>query len=519
MQYPKDYYPTPESLIAKMVSKIDRLKESILEPSAGDGAILEYLKSSKYKYHGFNAMCAIEKDENLRSILTGKGIRVIDTDFLTFIGHDKFDLIIMNPPFSKGADHLLKAIEILYSGQIICLLNAETLKNPHTNKRRHLASELERLNADIEYIEGAFLEAERRAVVDIALIDIRVNRKVEDDLFDGLSKPKEKNIEVDTECKDVATKKTIKDLVAEYNQCMRIAQETLLNYYKNHRKIGEWIRIKTSKDDYSKGSTLTEKMQADMNNICQEMRASFWKKLIDVDMVRCRLTGNRFKEFYSNIEIVKSLDFTEYNCNQFILNTIRNFPKTIEEAVLEIFDMFTIRHAYHEELYTKNIHYFNGWRTNNAYKCNKKVIIPIRSSYAEPFQNWGKWSLDYEAKRQLNDIDLVMNYFDGMQSKYARMSDAISEAFETGQNKGIESTYFTVDCFKKGTAHLTFNDHDILRRFNIAACKGKGWLPRNYGVKPAKEIETQIVEEFEGRKNYKVENNVLQTANILRIAA
>ena len=40
----------------------------------------------------------------------------------------------MNPPFSEGDKHLLKAINIMKNGgQIVCILNAETIKNPYSN--------------------------------------------------------------------------------------------------------------------------------------------------------------------------------------------------------------------------------------------------------------------------------------------------------------------------------------------------------------------------------------------------
>lgn len=53
----------------------------------------------------------------------------------------------MNPPFSNGEQHLLKALELQKSGgHIICLLNAETLNNPFTLARKELLRVLEEKN-------------------------------------------------------------------------------------------------------------------------------------------------------------------------------------------------------------------------------------------------------------------------------------------------------------------------------------------------------------------------------------
>jgi hypothetical protein len=58
----KSFYPTPKKLIAKMWSKIDHNDISnILEPSAGKGDILDYIKE-QCSYRGAFHMSCIEKE-------------------------------------------------------------------------------------------------------------------------------------------------------------------------------------------------------------------------------------------------------------------------------------------------------------------------------------------------------------------------------------------------------------------------------------------------------------------------
>jgi len=106
----KDFYPTPKNLISKMWNKIDRSRSIryILDPEAGKGDILKYI--DELQYRNKSNLYAIELDDNLRAVLqTKSNINVIDSNFLTYSSPEKFDLIIMNPPFSDGEYHLKKA--------------------------------------------------------------------------------------------------------------------------------------------------------------------------------------------------------------------------------------------------------------------------------------------------------------------------------------------------------------------------------------------------------------------------
>lgn len=503
----KSFYPTPEPLILKMIAKIQNKKRGIkiLEPSAGAGDIIETMES-QYRDYRLSNFSAIEIDTDLQATLRGKKIKVIDNDFLNFAGPDKFDLIIANPPFNEGDKHLLKAIDIMYRGEIIFLLNAETIKNHYTILRKELVKKLSALNADIEYIPNAFIDADRKTGVEVALIYINIKRQVEDDLFQNLTAAdKAPKPEIETNY-EVSTRKTIDEMVAEYNQIIRIGTETIINYYKNYKKISQYIGLnQEAKKDYS-DCDMTSKMQNDLNDMIIEVRKNFWYKTLKLEEVTARLTYKKKCDFEYRVETQSDMDFTENNIRQFILNLIGSYEQILIEAVIEIFDKFTKKHCYSDGLYDENIHYFSGWKTNNAFKVNKKVIIPMHGGYGRgPFTDYsGGWKLCYEAEPILSDIDKVMSYFDGMNNYYS-INEAIQHSFTRGETRNIESTYFTITCYKKGTIHLTFNSADILRRFNVAACLGKNWLPHEYGHKTYTDMsceEKEIVESFEGQSSY-----------------
>src|ERR1017187_1621818 len=141
----QDFYPTPKKLIRRMLEGVDFHEvRDVLEPSAGKGDICDYI-SSKFEYRGANGrnvMDVIEIDEDLQATLKGKGYNLIHDDFLTFETNKVYDLIIANFPFSEGDHHILHAIELMErtGGNLVCLVNAETIKNPYTNLRQMLAT-------------------------------------------------------------------------------------------------------------------------------------------------------------------------------------------------------------------------------------------------------------------------------------------------------------------------------------------------------------------------------------------
>jgi len=119
-----DYYATPEPIGLKMVEFADiKPGEKVLEPSAGHGAISRYLPEDTMR-------TLVEPSSSLasRAALTSPGARVVVDRFENLdTGANKFDAIIMNPPFGSGGktaiEHLEKAAKHLKNGgRIVALL-------------------------------------------------------------------------------------------------------------------------------------------------------------------------------------------------------------------------------------------------------------------------------------------------------------------------------------------------------------------------------------------------------------
>ena len=175
-----DFYPTPRTLAEKMLAKVDFTRvASVLEPSAGKGDLVDALRNTISKFRASGQYDAevdcVENDVTLAKLLESKEENVTLCNFLEFETFKRYDLILMNPPFSAGDKHLLKALELVKNGgQVVCLLNAETLRNPYSVTRKDLVRKLEEYEADVEYVQNAFCMAERKTDVEIAVVYVDV---------------------------------------------------------------------------------------------------------------------------------------------------------------------------------------------------------------------------------------------------------------------------------------------------------------------------------------------------------
>lgn len=519
----KDFYPTPQNIIDKMLCNLDfTMIKSILEPSAGKGNIVEALKKkeeSHNKYYGkqyyqFDLDC-IEADQNLQHILRGKNFRVVYNDFLTYNTMKEYDLIIMNPPFSNGCKHLLKALELQKrnGGAVVCILNAETLKNPCTNDRQDLKRKLTEYNAKIEFIQDAFLDAERKTAVEIALIKVQlpeVHR--ESFILEGLRKTQERREFQTEENTQLIDSDFFKAIVNQYQLEVEAGIKLIKEYYAmkpfilsefgKDKETGETIQIGgciLQMDIIGNRDKYNNKLS--INEYIREVRKKYWKALFENPNFIGQLTNNLQQEFYNKVEEMKDYDFSLYNIYQLKIDIQKKVVKGIENTIIELFDELSHKYSYWDET-SKNIHYYNGWKTNQSWIINKKVIIPLKA-YNE---FWGKYEpSNYEIVNKLQDIEKCFNYLDGGLTDAVDLKESLRFAEEFEETKDIQLKYFTVTFYKKGTCHITFNNIELLKKFNIFGSQYKGWLPPSYGKKAYKDMTTEekaVVNEFEGEKEY-----------------
>lgn len=109
------YFPTPAPVVDRMLdhAQIDP-DMTILEPSAGSGAILDGIKALAPSAD----LTACEVSPRLREILELKGYALAGHDFTDWQPDSPFDRVLMNPPFENGQDmdHVRRAFDMLKPG-------------------------------------------------------------------------------------------------------------------------------------------------------------------------------------------------------------------------------------------------------------------------------------------------------------------------------------------------------------------------------------------------------------------
>lgn len=148
------FFATPDEVINLMLTKASLTsKDVVLEPSAGQGAIVDRIAAIVKEVH----LCELMPEN--RQILEKKGYHIMWDDFTTLDTDKKFDKILANPPFTKNQDidHVLKMYEHLKSGGRIVTIMGPSWVEGSQKKQVEFRNWLAKLGATYEPIEeGAF---------------------------------------------------------------------------------------------------------------------------------------------------------------------------------------------------------------------------------------------------------------------------------------------------------------------------------------------------------------------------
>jgi len=545
----KDFYPTPDRLAGKLLAHVRWSGVTdILEPSAGKGNLVEavlnmaqrcrereyedypsyrarlaknphlererttrYQRSIRGKERNFDV---IELDYNLRLILRGKGYHLVGDDFLSYRTNKRYDLILMNPPFSAGAAHLLHAIELQKDGgQIACLLNAETIRNPYTNERKLLKSLLAKYEARIEFVQDAFKEAQRKTDVEVAVVHIDIPRKraVESSIFEGAKKAVEKDYSDLHEQKEgqIVIADEILSLIEYFNLEARTGIDLMMAYEAVaphlitgvHESEKPLITMSVGGHDFT---TATNEV---INEYLKKLRYKYWNLLLDKPQLREKMTSQMQSDYHDKVREMSEYEFDKHNVMQVFYDIQLQLQQGVEDSIMSLFRKLSEEHSWSREIQSDNVHYYNGWATNKAWKVGMKVILPINGFSSS---SWDGDKLDtYDLTRTISDMERALTYLDKGEIGWARDPfSVISNANDLKATRGeLSFTYFTAKFYKKGTCHIKFRPEaaPIIDRLNIFAARQRSWLPPSYGHKRYEDMsekEQAVIDEFQGKEEY-----------------
>lgn len=559
-----EFYPTPENLIQMMYSKVNwNYVNTVLEPSVGKGDIIRYLNrrtdgkldidcieldnnlrqiflytfseensnrlldekkkitkqysdfdswSENYKYYNqeLRQYVPVPEPDNsrLRAIDTerkevkGENVHLVHDDFLTFTAYKQYNVIIMNPPFSNGDKHLLKALEIQkYGGQIVCLLNAETIRNPYTETRKELIKILNDYNANIEYYSGEFNNAERQTDVEVAMIYVNIPMSVndnDDSIFDKLKKEEHYEEPTAEEVTALDVTDYLKSVVNKYNIEIKSGIE-LINSFERMKPY-----LSSSFDTEDRYPTpiiqLTDgygKDKMTINKYVKAVRYKYWRALFSNPKFTGNLTSKLQEQYRAKVETFSQYDFSEFNIKNLLVEMKSKVKTGIEDEIEKMFDKMTVDYACSDN----SKYLYNAWKTNIGHKIGKKVIMPFYGLYDSIF---GHLDL-YKLNERLSDIERILNYFDGNMTADVDIYNTVKEYADKGITKNIPLKYFTINLYLKGSVHITFNCPELIQKYNIYVGKNRGWLPFDFGTKTYKQMdeeEKKVVDSFSGEREY-----------------
>ena len=183
----------------------------------------------------------------------------------------------------------------------------------------------------------------------------------------------------------------------------------LYNIYKD--KQLELINVITL-NDYA--SFFREKIKNDDSLVIAGGDGTL-NRFINETNLRSRLPSSLRESFNKNLQQQKNIAFTLDNLKYFYEKLISEIPTSYNETVSKIFDKLTVESEYSESAWCKNIHYFNGWKTNKAYKINGKSII---------YHNHSDWY--YGLDDTLSDLLIIFENIAGEKDEYMRSKEFVS---------------------------------------------------------------------------------------------
>ncbi|WP_368207598.1 LPD38 domain-containing protein [Aeromonas sp. s12] len=152
-----DFFPTPEEYAADLVDRLGiEPGMVVLEPSAGHGMLAEAARDAGATVE------AVELASDLRDILQEKGFSLVGNDFMETTPSQRYDAVIMNPPFSNDMDidHVRHAFAHLKPGGRLAAIVSSMAGQRSNKKNKAFREWLDDLGASEEMMpEGAFKDS------------------------------------------------------------------------------------------------------------------------------------------------------------------------------------------------------------------------------------------------------------------------------------------------------------------------------------------------------------------------
>lgn len=479
--FDKEFYPTPRNVIERM--GIDCEGKTCLEPSAGKGDIVDYLKEL-----GAKDVEAMEKNDDLRKIV-GSKCRIIGSDFFQMtadqISH--IQLIVMNPPFSAADKHILHAWKIAPEGcEIIALCNWQTVENRNYIRREELGHLINDYG-NKENLGDCFTNADRKTDAEVGLIHL---------FKPGISS----GFDFDSFYFTDEAEQSSQSGLMKYSEIRAIVNSYVaaVKCFDRFRDVADEMNQYTRITDFGHGFTFQvgcrDEGVVSKTDFAKAMQKHCWNHVFKQLNVQRFVTKGVMKDINAFVENQQAVPFTMRNIYRMIEIIIGTRGQIMNRAIVEAIDNFT-KHT-HENRYG-----LEGWKTNAGHLLNKKFITGWIS---EPSFSGGLRIRDYQGNfEKIIDLTKAICYLTGKdfdeithvgESSFNEEDAARVKEHRSKEIKAYHSLpypmpksynifhsntwyswgFFEFKVFKKGTGHFKFKDEKVWELLNRKYAEIKG---------------------------------------------
>lgn len=459
-----DFYPTPSAVIDQMTAGLDLAGKTVLEPSAGVGVIVDHLQEM-----GANAI-ACETDTRLRAIVETK-CKIIEPDFLQLTADrvSHISAIVMNPPFSNGAEHLLHAFNIAPPGcKIVCLLNLETVKNPFTRQRQELKVIIQENGVFID-LGACFDKAERRTLVNVALVKLEKPGQSYENEFEGFFMDDDPE---EAQENGIMSYNAVREVVNRYVSAVKLYDKQLeLAAQMNDLTQNVFFRgLPKLSMTVNRNSVPIQR-----NEFKKSMQKAGWNWIFEkMDLEKHTTKGLR-ADINKFVEEQQEIPFTMRNIYKMLGIVVATTGQRMDRAILEAFDLITKHHA-------DNRYNLPGWKTNSHFLVGKKIILPGCVAPAKEYKYESK-TYNSLRKEEITDLEKALCFVLGVDfgslsvwNPADRTQVSVNHSIHHNTyGEWYESYFFKYKAFKNGNMHFEFKDENAWGKFNQKVAELKGY--------------------------------------------
>ncbi|KAH0438479.1 hypothetical protein KCU90_g3504, partial [Aureobasidium melanogenum] len=453
------FYPTPPDLATRVWSKLNnKHPDRVLEPSAGKGHLLKGMHDRRHSYgtQSYAHVDCCEIDVRHHSDLRELGVKIVGHDFLAMQSGACYSAIVGNPPFHNGEKHVLKAWDLLWDGEVVMIINAETVRKPLSAERKRLVKLIDDFG-DVEFVEGAFEvdDAERRTPVDVAIVHLvkkaDVGSFVTMDLLRGMQRDTVSNEELGRgyaepqqlalPANEIENRVLIFDAAVESARAAIFAEAQASAYAG---MLGESIGPRSPGQSDRVVAPKVELVRAALGKAYGDLKGRAWASV-----------------------------FTVENIYSFLIGICEQQGKIQIDMLCDTFDRIT---RYHSD----NTAYYRGWRSNDKHYRSigrriryTRFIIPGFTA-----DTWNR-SAPWEMQSLLADFDKGFALLAGDTAPAVSLVSACNSCWtELKHGARVESSYFDIRYYPgMGTIHFFPRDKKLIDRLNRVVGRHRGWLP------------------------------------------